>query len=201
MSGSGRLRPDAKQDSPPPPPVVHSPPSTHEGRAVLAEQYAEYVRQASITTEQRQATNRFFLALNSGVFASYVYLIQIDFLHGTLFLSLAMLLPALLGYIFCQQWRRRVTDYRKLNSAKFDVIHEMERHLPAQPYNAEYPRYARLEPFSNQEALLARIIQTLHVFVLGTFVALAFIRCDGKIAPTEICGGGLVLIDWIASRP
>lgn len=43
-----------------------------------------------------------------------------------------------LGCILCLLWFISIKNYRKLNQAKYDVIGEIEKQLPAQPFNDEW---------------------------------------------------------------
>ena len=42
------------------------------------------------------------------------------------------------GTVLCYLWYRIIRSYRDLNSAKFKIVHEIERYLPLRPYDAEW---------------------------------------------------------------
>ncbi len=170
-------------------PAVRRAPSDPQDFLLLMEQYNEYVRQANATTEQRLAANRFFISLNSAIAASYGFLAQANALQSTLLLPFLLIVAALLGLLACRQWRRRVSSYKDLLTAKFDVIHELETYLPAQPYTAEYPRYAKLKPFSTSEGTLIAWIRALHLSVLGLLLIAGSTECGPNVLPAGLCGG------------
>jgi hypothetical protein len=43
-----------------------------------------------------------------------------------------------LGCVLCLLWFLSIGNYRKLNQAKYDVICEIEKQLPTQPFNDEW---------------------------------------------------------------
>jgi carbon starvation protein CstA len=51
----------------------------------------------------------------------------------------AILVPVA-GVLVSLTWHRIITSYRDLNSVKFKVIHELERAMPAAPYDYEWQR-------------------------------------------------------------
>lgn len=65
-----------------------------------------------------------------------------------------------------------IRSYRDLNSAKFLVIHEMEKLRPLKPYDAEWESVGRGEnsklylPFTHVEIVVPWIFIALHLVVL-----------------------------------
>lgn len=98
----------------------------------LVEQYKLYVNSAENVSARRIASSRLFLALNAGLVA--LYGIQpCDFARNWW----AMAIP-LVGAVVCLLWHRIIRSHRDLNSVKFALIQEFERHLPATPYTSEW---------------------------------------------------------------
>lgn len=100
--------------------------------ADLVEQYKLYVSSAENVSARRIASSRLFLALNAGLVA--LYGIQPCAFARNWW---AMAVP-LVGVAVCLLWHRIITSHRDLNSVKFDLIQEIERHLPATPYTSEW---------------------------------------------------------------
>ena len=100
--------------------------------ADLLEQYKVYVGSAEHVSARRIASSRLLLALNAGLVALYGFA-PAAFGEGWW----AMTVP-LLGIIVCLLWYRIIKSHRDLNRVKFQLIHELEQHLPARPYAKEW---------------------------------------------------------------
>lgn len=98
----------------------------------LIEQYKLYVSSAENVSARRIASSQLFLALNAGLVA--LYGIQpYEFARSWW----AMAVPVA-GIVVCLLWHRIIRSHSDLNTVKFALIHELERHLPATPYTAEW---------------------------------------------------------------
>lgn len=137
----------------------------------LFDQYKLYVEMADRISSRRLTANSFFLAINSAIIT----------LGGYTTLRLGELAPmslaaavSLAGITLCLLWFRILQSYRDLNTAKFTVIHEMEKLLPLSPYHAEWQAVGRgakpskYLPLTHLELLVPWIFAALH---LGAFLA------------------------------
>ncbi len=115
----------------------------------ILEQYKLYVEMADRISGRRMVTNSFFLAIQTaiiaGVFASGKAVLSAD--------PLSRLGLAACGLLIALLWLMILRSYRQLNSAKFRVIHEIEKELPIAPFDEEWrvlgggmkvPRYLAL---------------------------------------------------------
>lgn len=57
-----------------------------------------------------------------------------------------LILASVGGLAFAGVWFLMLLRYRDLNKAKFEVIHELEKSLPAQPYTREQAKLERANP-------------------------------------------------------
>ena len=87
------------------------------------------------------------------------------------------LVLGVVGIMLCVNWQRLIRNYRQLNAAKFEVIHEFERHLPAAPFAREWvvlgkgEEAAKYTPISKTEAMVATAMQVLYlVAVVAGFI-------------------------------
>ena len=98
----------------------------------LFEQYKLYVDSADHISQRRTTANSFFLTVNASLVTLYG-------LASHLKASTAwhLLVPAA-GILVCVAWFSLVENYRRLNSVKFDVIHTLEKKLPAALYKCEW---------------------------------------------------------------
>lgn len=106
---------------------------------IVLEQYKLFVEMTERTIARRDAANGFFLTLHTAIATAVAA-------AGGLFLDKAptietrwpAFLPACIACAACWAWYRRIKSYRQLNSGKFKVIHEYEKHLPTSPYAFEW---------------------------------------------------------------
>lgn len=100
--------------------------------ADLLEQYKLYVQSAEQVSARRLASNRLLLALNVGLVA--LYGVQ----PAGFGQSGWVLTVPVLGLTVSVVWFRIIRSHKDLNRLKFDLILELERHLPAAPYTCEW---------------------------------------------------------------
>ena len=107
---------------------------TYEGsfKADLMEQYKLYVQSAENVSARRVASSRYLLALNVALVALYG-LQSANF--GQTYWTL---LVPVLGIPVSLLWHHIIKSHRDLNAVKFDIIHELERHLPAALFQHEW---------------------------------------------------------------
>jgi hypothetical protein len=137
----------------------------------LLEQYKIYLDMADKISERRHITNNFFLTLNTGIisaigifgfFEKDKMTINKDYVF---FLTISLL-------IFCYVWYRLIRSYKDLNSAKFKVIHEIEKKLPIRPFDSEWEALGRGKdtrlylPFSKVEKFVPLIFGTIHFIIM-----------------------------------
>jgi hypothetical protein len=78
-------------------------------------------------------------------------------------------LIALAGIAISFMWYRLIRSYRDLNSAKFQVLHQIEKKLPISPFDAEWEAVGRGKnsklylPFTNIEVGIPWVFLLLHV--------------------------------------
>ena len=107
---------------------------TYDGpfdEAVL-ELYKLYVQSAENVSARRVASSRYLLTLNVALVALYGY--QSSNLDPGWW---AMLVPVL-GALVSVLWHRIIKSHKDLNVVKFEIIHELEQHLPASLFTHEW---------------------------------------------------------------
>lgn len=139
-----------------------------EYKAHLLEQYKLYVEMADRISSRRQSANSFFLSLNTALFPSMGYLIlkSKEGCQLSVFVSLV-------GLFICYVWYRLIRSYKDLNTAKFKVVHELEKELPASPYDTEWDKAGRGEdsnlylPFTHVEVAVPRIFAGIYFCLIA----------------------------------
>lgn len=137
----------------------------------LLEIYKLYVASAQEVSERRTSANNFLLAVNASLVTLYGVLSS-----GWGGGAWHVVVP-LAGILVCVAWYVLIQNYRNLNTAKFHIIHEIERHLPAAPFDhewtiAERGRGRAYTPLSHIERWIPLIFAVLYV-TLGA-ASLAF---------------------------
>ncbi len=101
----------------------------------LLQQYKLYVEAADRVSARRATSNTFFLATNTALVTIMGFAIPqlLDAQH-----SLWAMLYALGGIFLTYYWTTIIKSYRQLNTAKFQVIHELEQRLPVKLYDYEW---------------------------------------------------------------
>ncbi len=102
-----------------------------------------YLATAEKVSDRRAQANSWMLSVNSAIVALYGYL-QADKLavsadHKAIWL---WAIPAA-GTLVSIAWMALLVSYRKLNSAKFAVLREMEADFPIAPFTRERETYRR----------------------------------------------------------
>ena len=120
---------------------------------------------------RRQGVNTFFLSVNSLVLAAVGLLLR-EGQSGNLE-SGAPIGLGVGGVTLCFVWRRLIASFRQLSRGKFDVIHALERRLPAQIFKAEWTAPGEgndpmtYAPFTKTEKQMPLIFGLLQLLVLA----------------------------------
>lgn len=134
----------------------------------VLEIYKSYLVMADRISERREKANSFFLAVNTALIA---LLVKDRFGDGAgTPRTLELLVPVSAG-VLCYLWYRIIRSYRDLNSAKFKVIHAIERELPIRPYDAEWESVGRGKdprlylPFTHIEGVVPWLFMSFHAIL------------------------------------
>lgn len=144
-------------------------PKNDKWHSHLLDQYKLYVEMADRISQRRTAANTYFLSVNSAILAFVGYL-------TTNASPEYMWLLALAGCMLTLFWYNIVLSYRNLNSAKWQVVQDIEKRLPISPYDAEWDAVQRgtnpklYRPISHIESWVPWVFLSLHAIVfLRTF--------------------------------
>jgi hypothetical protein len=139
-----------------------SPAEYGEGyRSDYINMYHQYVASADRISERRGNANTFFVTANTALLGATEYM-------GGEFNNLWV--PAISGVGMCIIWRGLIISYKNLNSAKFAVILDMEKTLPAAPYGNEWTQIKQAKsgrkhiPLSDYESFTPLAFGVLYVF-------------------------------------
>lgn len=92
-------------------------------------------------------------------------------------------LLAVAGVALTMLWYSIIISYKNLNTAKWGVVHEIEKRLPISPYDAEWDAVQRgknpmlYRPISHIESGVPWVFLLLHLVVFArTFPFVAFLN-------------------------
>jgi hypothetical protein len=132
--------------------------SADKYRDHLLEQYKAYSESAQKNSDRRNTANVYFLTINTALITILGYL-QVK--QAANVEIAAYVLIALAGIVISFMWYRLIRSYKDLNTAKFKVIHEIEKQLPIRPFGAEWEAVGRGEPQAIFTVYSHRIVHTL----------------------------------------
>jgi hypothetical protein len=141
-------------------------------RSSMLEQYRIISESADKITDKRQNTNNFYLAVNTFLVGITGYL---TFLQS----KLIPFIISLTGILISAVWYANINSFKKLNSAKFKVIHAIEHYLPLRIYQKEDEYLSGYYKLTSCEKYVPFIFGTLYLvliviiivnFVLGLYL-------------------------------
>lgn len=114
--------------------LIHLTKEAYDGcfSTALLEQYKLYVQSADNVSARRVSSNRYLLTINTAVLALHGF--QSQNLSPLYWAVSVFIIGAVISLLSCAIIR----SHRNLNTAKFKLIHELERHLPAALYDQEW---------------------------------------------------------------
>jgi len=140
-------------------------PTNEKWQTHLLDQYKLYVEMADRTSQRRVMVNTYFLSVNSAILAFVGYLTSKDSTDNLWMLAVA-------GIALCWLWKATIISYKNLNTAKFKILHEIEKRLPIRPYESEWAFMGRgtdpklYRPISHIEVGVPWIFIALHLILL-----------------------------------
>ena len=138
-----------------------------ERAKMLLEQYKLYVESASKVSDRRGAANTFLLTANTALVTVCGLVAGKDIALGSATGTWRWVIP-LAGLTLCLAWFALIRAYRSLNTAKFAVIHELERRLPARLFDWEWEHLNRgkgllYTPLSHVEQLVPGVFAAIYI--------------------------------------
>ena len=141
---------------------------------MLLEQYKLYVESSSKVSDRRGAANTFLLTANTALVTAYGLAVGKDIALGPAAGPWRWLIPVA-GLMICITWYALIRAYRSLNTAKFTVIHELERRLPARLFDLEWHHLQRgktllYTPLSHVERFVPMVFAAIYAGLLITSI-------------------------------
>ncbi|QFU84293.1 RipA family octameric membrane protein [Natronorubrum aibiense] len=103
----------------------------------LIDQYTHYAGSAMAVSDRRLQTNRFYVSLLSGILVIITFIAQGPLSRAQ---QIGLVAVGLLGVCLCGLWYQTVDSHRRLNQAKYEILHEMESDLAYPVYQQEWEK-------------------------------------------------------------
>lgn len=137
---------------------------------LLLSQYELMVNSSLEVSNWRQTANNFYLSANTVLVGILAYFQGIAFRQ----------VIAVTGVLICLNWLRTIQSHKQLNSAKFEVIQEMEKKLPIRMFALEemhYKKDGRLD-FTIIERITPLIFILFYVILFFIYTGSLFQFCE-----------------------
>lgn len=95
--------------------------------ATMLEQWKTCVDMANSNTEKRNTANNVYITINAAILTIVTFTLD----YKSIVLSIV-------GVFICVLWIKTIRSYTKLSKAKYDIINEIEKNLPLQPFTCEW---------------------------------------------------------------
>ena len=135
--------------------------NSSKNKEILLAQWQTCVEMANATSQRRDAMNNVFVTLNLAIITAVSLVWEIK--------SLIILIA---GIVVCIIWLQFIRNFRLLNSAKFNVINELEKQLPTSPFKDEWDELKRIKKYhegTNLERILPYMFIGLY-FLTGAII-------------------------------
>jgi hypothetical protein len=99
------------------------------------EQYRMYLHIFNSNTDRRNKSNEFFLGLNTAIIGVLGYLETKTLSDNS---SVIFIFAPFVGIAICYCWYQIIISIKKMNRAKFQVIHSIEEKLPLSLFKTEW---------------------------------------------------------------
>lgn len=137
----------------------------------LFEQYKLYIESVEKTSDRRQHANNYFITINTALISLIGLSFQFKIFEN---LSWIKSVLALVGIVICIVFWYLIRSYKQLNTGKFTVVHEIEKHLPLALYKYEWEVLGegkdnkKYYPFSHIELLIPWVFGVIYA-LLGLY--------------------------------
>ena len=143
---------------------------SNEDKHLLLEQYKIMIDTSEKLMERRQSMVSLYITICTALIA----FIGASFAFGNLLITAAItLLTGVITIILCYNWRSSLGSYELNNEGKFEVINQIEKHLPADMFECEY-RYNKMKGIRSYSAR-EKVLPVIFMFVGVALILLSVI--------------------------
>lgn len=132
--------------------------------------YVKYVESAVKVLDQRIAMNNAFWAANLAATAAVLWALRDQTVQRTIVAFALVFMIAL-----CLFWLKAVMSLRALSATKFDVVHDLEKDLPSDPFTREWGNLQKVRYTSLTRVEMSQI-SVVVAFYFVTLIYTLFYR-------------------------
>ncbi len=129
---------------------------------ILLTQWRTCVEMANSVSQRRDTMNNIFISINTAIITT-VLVVQ----------NMKARFMLVAGGIVCVWWFWFIRNYKRLNKAKFEVINEIEKNLPCQPFNNEWNKLKAKFKYKDGTNLELLLPITFGCFYLVTAICIS----------------------------
>lgn len=145
-------------------------PISNEDKQLLLQQYKIMIDTSEKLMERRQSMVSLYITICTALIA----FIGASFAFGNLLITAAIsLLTGIITIILCYNWRSSLGSYELNNEGKFEVINQIEKHLPADMFECEY-KYNKMKGIRSYSAR-EKVLPIIFMFVGVALIILSAI--------------------------
>lgn len=132
---------------------------------ILLAQWQTCVEMANCVSQRRDMMNNIFVTLNLAIVAA----VSLTWSFKSLFLLIA-------GLVVCTIWLFFIRNFKLLNSAKFQVINNIEESLPSTPFSDEWKELKSNKKYMNGTKLEKSLPITFSILYATAIILVAFTK-------------------------
>ena len=155
---------------------------------VMIEQYKAYLQTSEDLVARRQSVSNFYITVNSALISILSAVVAVLSSLGNNYSVWVIILSgyviSLLGSILCFNWKRLISTYGHLNSAKMKVISAIEKKLPFNIYDIEWKvqtdklgkqKYISFTTIEKRVPILFIVLYSIIFIIASILTIVAFI--------------------------
>lgn len=142
---------------------------------LLYKQYSLFISTAEKNSDRRNQLNTFFIALHS-LLVSVLSLFRTE-------ISSYVIPICVFGCALALIWWQMLRNYRRLNRAKYDIIQEIEKHLPLNLFKTEWDLYINKKHICNPLKYLSfsRLEMFLPWLLIAVYCSIIIIKYTNNV--------------------
>lgn len=143
---------------------------------MLIEQYKVMLSTSESLIERRQKLTTTYLSIFSALLP--VICTMLSFTYFYLYLGASII--SVICIILCWSWRSAIISYGKSNRAKFAILEQIERRLPATMFSSEWLALKKIttkyKSFTNRETAVPILFIVVYMVLLVISISLVIIK-------------------------
>lgn len=144
--------------------------------AMLIEQYKVMLSTSESMIERRQKLTTTYLSIFSALLPAISTMLSFNYLY----LYLGASLISIICIILCLSWRSTILSYGKSNRAKFAILEELERKLPATMFSSEWLALKEIttkyKSFTDRETIIPILFIAVYAILLAISIVLIILN-------------------------